>query len=356
MTCRYLYRCLQPTSRVFLSSTFPKWQSALTIPSLEPSRSYAFNTSRKNRNKTTGNATDPKLAQYWATIHDAEAYLKLPLSKVDGRWRAKRLRGRARALLQQKIDKKIEKSGDDPKERSRLVKKMSAFELELYHEDEGTVASASTIPDLIGKALDESLKMEAKAHVRPSPGSSEPNKTKDVGNTRHERPARPNKNKEPWQVQKEALKDKFGDEPWTPRKKLSPGTMDGMRMLHQSDKAKYTTAVLADSFKISPDAVRRILKSKWEPSEEEADERRERWERRGQKIWENKVEMGMKPPKKWRERGVGRAEPGFYPKWKKGGQAKPFASDDPLPFGESYTEVRARKEPRDIRTVSSQIL
>jgi hypothetical protein len=44
--------------------------------------------------------------------------------------------------------------------------------------------------------------------------------------------------------------------------------MDGLRELHKLDSAKFSTPVLAYRFKISPEAVRRILKSKWAPSSE----------------------------------------------------------------------------------------
>ncbi|KAF4542967.1 Neugrin-related protein [Lasiodiplodia theobromae] len=122
----------------------------------------------------------------------------------------------------------------------------------------------------------------------------------------------------PWQVQKEALKEKFGDEGWQPRKKLSPDAMDGIRTLHQSDPELYTTPVLANEFKVSPEAIRRILRSKWRPEDEEQEERAQRWEKRGEKIWEMQVEKGIKPPKKWRVKGIGSVHGGkdTVPRWK----------------------------------------
>ncbi|KAL1792787.1 hypothetical protein ACET3X_009294 [Alternaria dauci] len=125
---------------------------------------------------------------------------------------------------------------------------------------------------------------------------------------RKERPA--------WAVQKEALKEKLGGAAWNPRKRLSPDTMEGIRHLHMTQPDKFTTPVLAQHFKISPEGIRRILKSKWRPSDEEYEERMERWNKRGERIWSNMVEMGIKPPKKWREMGVGRAEHGEIPIWK----------------------------------------
>ena len=50
--------------------------------------------------------------------------------------------------------------------------------------------------------------------------------------------------------------------------------------------------------------MRRILKSTWKPSEEQVEQRRARWDTRGQKIWTGMAELGLRPPKKWRDMGV----------------------------------------------------
>nr|POE96492.1 required for respiratory growth protein 9, mitochondrial [Quercus suber] len=111
--------------------------------------------------------------------------------------------------------------------------------------------------------------------------------------------------KEPWQVQKAALERKFGDAGWNPRKRLSPDTLEGIRAIHVSDPATYTTETLSEHFKITPEAVRRILKSKWKASEDEETDRRARWQRRGVKKWEALASLGVRPPVKWRAMGVG---------------------------------------------------
>ena len=113
--------------------------------------------------------------------------------------------------------------------------------------------------------------------------------------------------REPWQIQKKALADKFGPTGWFPRKRLSPDTLEGIRALHTQYPDKFTTPILADQFKVSPEAIRRILKSKWRPNDEEEERRRRRWEKRGENIWGQMVEMGIKPPKKWRIMGVGKS-------------------------------------------------
>ncbi|CAI7617238.1 unnamed protein product [Penicillium pancosmium] len=91
----------------------------------------------------------------------------------------------------------------------------------------------------------------------------------------------PKKPKKPeiWEIQKDALGKKFPDG-WNPAKRLSPDALDGIRHLNTTAPDRFTTAVLAEEFKVSPEAIRRILKSKWRPSEGEMDKRRVRWENR----------------------------------------------------------------------------
>ena len=112
--------------------------------------------------------------------------------------------------------------------------------------------------------------------------------------------------RKPWQVQKSALQSKFGPTGWSPRKRLSPDALEGIRALNAKYPKKYTTPVLADQFQVSPEAVRRILKSKWKANEEEELERRQRWDKRGAAIWSSMVEIGIKPPKKWKDMGIGK--------------------------------------------------
>ena len=109
---------------------------------------------------------------------------------------------------------------------------------------------------------------------------------------------------EPWQVQKESLLQKLDGQAWSPRKRLSPETVEGIRTLHARDPNTYTTAFLAQEFKISPDAIRRILRSKWRPNEKEEEDRKARWEKRGETIWSNLAKEGFNPPKKWRAKGI----------------------------------------------------
>lgn len=107
----------------------------------------------------------------------------------------------------------------------------------------------------------------------------------------------PQRRKPDWKAHREALKQKF-PEGWQPRKKVSPDTMELIRALHHADPVTYSTPNLSQEFKLSPEAIRRILKSKWTPTEEEAEERRERWEKREARIWAHMAELGLRPKRK----------------------------------------------------------
>lgn len=71
---------------------------------------------------------------------------------------------------------------------------------------------------------------------------------------------------------------------WQPPKKLSREAMEGLRYMHATDPELFSTPVLADRFKISPEAVRRILKSKWMPTHEQRVKLAER-ERKSREDW-----------------------------------------------------------------------
>lgn len=114
--------------------------------------------------------------------------------------------------------------------------------------------------------------------------------------------------REQWQIDKAALKEKF-PEGWKPIKRLSPDALAGIRALHAQMPTVYTTGVLAEHFQISPEAIRRILKSKWSPDAEEETDRQRRWFNRGKKVYTIHAEKGQKPPKKWRELGIGNGRP-----------------------------------------------
>lgn len=106
-----------------------------------------------------------------------------------------------------------------------------------------------------------------------------------------------------WLKQKQALKQKF-PEGWRPPKRLSPDALEGIRVLHKQFPDMYTTEALADKFEVSPEAIRRILRAKWEPTAEEEEARQRRWFNRGVSVWQRYAELGRQPPRRWREAGV----------------------------------------------------
>jgi len=69
-------------------------------------------------------------------------------------------------------------------------------------------------------------------------------------------------------LHRERMKSSF-PKGWSPPHKLSRQAMDGLRVLHMHDPETFSTPTLAERFRISPEAIRRILRSKWEPSPEQ---------------------------------------------------------------------------------------
>lgn len=170
-----------------------------------------------------------------------------------------------------------------------------------------------------------SLKAAATAFSESKPGTIPNARSPDTKEDEWTPPPR-----EHWQIDKAALKEKFPDG-WNPRKRLSPDALAGIRALHAQMPEQYTTAVLAETFKVSPEAMRRILKSKWAPNADEEMDRQRRWFNRGKNIYTKHAELGLKPPKRWRDLGIGNGKP----EWKKRKAAEREAAaafaKEPLP-------------------------
>jgi len=195
--------------------------------------------------------------------------------------------------------------------------------------DDGHYNSASDETSLQKSSIERNSTIETTSggSIEDAPARSASNidqkakaeKRKDVAEPRrttsNSRAAKLKESKEQWKIQKDALKSKFGEEGWNPRKKLSPDAMEGIRAMNAQYPDQFTTPVLAKQFGVSPEAIRRILKSKWRPSADEAEKRNARWDRRGERIWGKFADMGLRPPKKWREMGVGKVKDGQAPKW-----------------------------------------
>ncbi|KAH9031628.1 hypothetical protein EDB85DRAFT_1958610 [Lactarius pseudohatsudake] len=118
-----------------------------------------------------------------------------------------------------------------------------------------------------------------------------------------------------WAKHRASLKAKF-PEGWAPPHKLSRAAMDGLRALHAHDPDTFPTPVLAEKFRISPEAVRRILKSKWEPTKEQ----RDRFLERERRFRQDRARSGSSSTA---ERGVGPEET----KWKKKAARRGYRQD-----------------------------
>lgn len=88
---------------------------------------------------------------------------------------------------------------------------------------------------------------------------------------------------------RQRMKERF-PEGWNPPRKLSREAMDGLRVLHKHDPVTFSTSVLAERFKVSPEAVRRILRSKWQPNREERTNLLEKDRKRKQEFIQQRLE------------------------------------------------------------------
>ena len=202
------------------------------------------------------------------------------------------------------------------KAENRYMRKLRRMQEGTYRPSEQQREEADSETDIAKSALRvidamegpkvqkkrQKAKREADSPAESNKGKKNPTTTR-ASDPDNQKPHPPRK-REDWQIQKSALNAKLSSQPWNPRKRVSPDTLSGIRALHASDPTTYTTPLLSQHFQISPDAVRRILKSKWQPSEQEVEKRMERWERRGVRKWEEMAAQGQKPPRKWREMGV----------------------------------------------------
>ncbi|KAK9452959.1 hypothetical protein V1511DRAFT_105347 [Dipodascopsis uninucleata] len=93
-----------------------------------------------------------------------------------------------------------------------------------------------------------------------------------------------------WKRQAYAMQEKLKGAKWEPRKKVSPEGRMALRMFKQ-EYPEIKSSELAKFFGISPESMRRILRSKFQPqSTEELDAIGQRWAKRKEKIldhWES---------------------------------------------------------------------
>ena len=280
-TCRALRICNESLGTLFV---LPRFSSNSPVPSTRP-RLFA------NSFATTS----------IGRLHGSEKHL-IQRGPRLGKY-SRQIEGRKQfeAQKNEKQDTEAAGEGDHISASNR-----TSFQRPDAEHDSNTKATVSESIEAVpagsdGNIKSKSVKRRVSAEANENPSSS--------------RAAKLEKATEHWQLQKEALQSKFGDEGWNPRKKLSPDAMEGIRAMNAQYPEQFTTPVLAEQFGVSPEAIRRILKSKWRPSANEAEQRNARWDRRGERIWSKLADMGLRPPKKWREMGVGKAKGGQAPKW-----------------------------------------
>ncbi|KAI4739722.1 hypothetical protein E4T50_09844 [Aureobasidium sp. EXF-12298] len=283
-----------------------------------PAQQYPGKNARKKVRRAAQNAETP------ATLQVKAAQGSISEEITGGQEIATEL-----ALLSAKVASKAKAKAkaDRKAKRAALALEVQTAVLEQAAQDQETADVASLIasatgPKPISKAKADKIALAIKTRKAEEKAAKKAAVEKLVQEQAAVKEAQKerNRNTDRWKVQKAALEEKFGEQNWNPRKRISPDALAGIRALHAKSPDTFSTAILAEHFKITPEAVRRILKSKWQPSEEEAEERRERWEKRGEKKWSEMAEQGLKPPKKWRDRGVGKAGPGEVPVWKQSGK------------------------------------
>ncbi|CAG8468643.1 6242_t:CDS:2 [Acaulospora colombiana] len=87
-----------------------------------------------------------------------------------------------------------------------------------------------------------------------------------------------------WLKHKYSIMERTGFEKWEPKKKVSREIMDEIRTLHEQAPEENTPKILSQQFKISPEAVRRILRSKWTPDPKRLERQKQKLEEKLSKL------------------------------------------------------------------------
>lgn len=109
--------------------------------------------------------------------------------------------------------------------------------------------------------------------------------------------SRPRSTLEGWMVKKALLQERLQGAVWNPKKKLSPAAREGIKALYKNHP-EYTMETLSQLFEISPEVVRRVVKSSWEPDAATQEARLQHWVRRGGRVFQRWEELGVVQTKK----------------------------------------------------------
>lgn len=99
------------------------------------------------------------------------------------------------------------------------------------------------------------------------------------------------KNAPEWEKRDLSLRKRYGQ--WNPTRKLSRQQMNDIRDL-KARAPELKTVQIADFFNINPESIRRILKSKWAPSEEERAQQEARGIKRKKESLQRRLEAQEK--------------------------------------------------------------
>ncbi|OMJ28813.1 Required for respiratory growth protein 9, mitochondrial [Smittium culicis] len=120
---------------------------------------------------------------------------------------------------------------------------------------------------------------------RYTPRSLSANKVPDYNSSHFDPDTNTNENhpniisasqKNGWIKRKNELNQKLGKQSWNPQKKLARASLEKIRLLNKEYPNIYTINKLSQDFKVSFEAIRRILKSKFVPDQKRALEQESR--------------------------------------------------------------------------------
>jgi hypothetical protein len=103
--------------------------------------------------------------------------------------------------------------------------------------------------------------------------------------------------------------------------------------------------MLSKEFEVTPEAIIRILRTKWRPNADEETDRQRRWHNRGKAVWQRLADMGAKPPRQWRELGIGNGKPEWL--LRRQGKLEKYVPP-PLPALVTTARRREQKEQKNM--------
>jgi len=94
-----------------------------------------------------------------------------------------------------------------------------------------------------------------------------------------------------WLKHKMTVKSKLKGEAWAPYKKVSPDARQAIKLLARTHP-EFNTKRISEIFRMDPEAIRRIIHSKYAPTPEEQEEAARRWVNRGDQVWQRWMDQG----------------------------------------------------------------